>query len=62
MEIEKGKFYLIRFDIGENKSLSYNCEILENSEEFITFRDKFGKVLSFNKNKIISIEELKKNE
>jgi len=39
--------------------LTFSCKIVEEDEHFVTFIDKFGKELSYNKINIISSEEVK---
>ena len=56
MKLVIGQFYKIIFTVGEN-ILTFNCEILEDDGVFVSFKDKFGKTLSYNKKNIISIEE-----
>ncbi len=57
MEFLKNHFYKICFDIG-GKIITFTCEIIDDDGSFITFKDKFGKELSYNKSTIISSEEL----
>lgn len=57
MEFSIGKFYKIVFQVGNN-ALSFSCEIIEVDNNFITFRDKYGKILTYNKSNIISSEEV----
>ena len=58
MEIQKGKKYKITVSIG-NKILYFTGGVLSNENNFITFKDKFGKILNYNLNSILSFEEVK---
>ena len=55
MEIDKT--YKLRIRVA-NEDLTYTGTIIAIDDTFITFRDKFGKRLSYNKNNIISVEEV----
>ena len=57
MELLKGKLYKIVFQVG-NQALGFTCEILNTDFDFVTFKDKFGKKLTYNKSNIISCEEI----
>lgn len=57
MEIEVGSSYVIIFDVA-GKYLTFNCRIVSNEGDFITFIDKFGKILTYNKKNIVSVEEV----
>jgi len=57
MFLEVNKKYLISLKIGQN-ILTYTCTILEVDEHFFSFIDKFGKKFTYNKNLIISTEEI----
>ena len=57
MEFLENHFYKICFKIGE-KIITFTCEIIESDNNFITFKDKFDKILTYNKNCIISFEEV----
>lgn len=61
MKLEVGKFYKIVFEIG-GKLLTYSCEILSLDDKFVSFKDRFGKVLTYNINAIFSFEEIKESE
>jgi len=53
--------YKICFDIG-GKIITFTCEVIEDSFEensFVTFKDKFDEILTYNKNNIISVQEVK---
>jgi len=56
MEIKIGKKY--RFLIKTAKVLSFTGIVLSISGNFITFKDKFGKILNYNLESIISYEEI----
>jgi len=58
VEFEKGHFYTTLFNVG-GQILTFTCEIIEDSGDFIKFKDKFGKELVYNKSTIISSEEIK---
>lgn len=58
MKLEKGKFYKIIFNVN-GRTLTFRCKITEDDGQFISFIDKFGVLLSYNKNTIISVEEVK---
>jgi len=58
MEFLKDHSYIICFNIL-GKALTFTCKIHEDSGDFITFTDKYGKKLSYNKLNIISSEEIK---
>ena len=53
-----GKRYKIVIE-GEGEVLTFNATIISIDDSFITFRDKFDKVLSYNKSRIIYFEEVK---
>jgi hypothetical protein len=55
MELIKGNSYIIQFNVN-GVTLTYHCVITSIEDSFITFRDKFGKILTYNKNNIISVE------
>lgn len=55
MGIELNKTYIIRVIIS-NQTLTYHATILSEDEDFITFKDKFGKIQRYNKNVIGNIE------
>jgi hypothetical protein len=58
MDLKIGSSYIIVFKIGE-KPLTFHCKIISvDSDGFIEFEDKFGKKLCYNKNTIMSTEEL----
>ena len=49
--------YRIVFQVGNN-ALAFFCKIIEDTENFLTFEDKFKKTLTYNKANIISFEEI----
>ena len=51
------KNYIIRIDV-DNKIFTYTAKIISEDNTFITFIDKNKKTFSYNKNKIISFEEI----
>ncbi len=51
----KDHTYIICFDILR-KALTFTCTIQDDDENFVTFKDKFGKLLTYNKSNIISVE------
>lgn len=53
------KNYIMRVDV-DNKIFTYIGKIISEEDNFITFKDKYGTTFSYNKNKIISFEEVKK--
>jgi len=57
MKLEAGKFYKIVFSVGGN-ILTFSCQILEEDDNFVRFKDKFGKILCYNKANIVSVEEI----
>ena len=57
MKLKVGKFYKIVFNIM-GKVLTFHCRIDEIDDIFISFTDKYGKQLSYNKNLILSFEEV----
>lgn len=61
MNLKVGKFYKIVFEVGE-KLLTYSCKILSIDGKFVSFEDRFGKILNYNINSIFSFEEIKEEE
>jgi uncharacterized protein YxjI len=51
-----GDTYIIRVDV-EGRIFTYTGKIISEDSDFITFKDKYGKTFSYNKNKILSLEE-----
>lgn len=56
--ININKKYLLYLNIN-GKDLTFTAEIIAIDENFITFKDKFGKILNYNINQIITYEEIK---
>lgn len=54
-----GDTYIIRIEV-EGRLFTYTGKIISEDEHFITFIDKYESTFSYNKNKIISFEEVKK--
>lgn len=54
-----GDTYIIRIEV-ENKLYTYTGKIISEDSTFITFIDKYGKRWTYNKDKIISFEEIEK--
>lgn len=57
--MELNRTYIIRILI-DGRLLTYTGRIISEDNFFITFRDKFGKSVSANKNTIQSYEEVEK--
>lgn len=57
MKLKIGKKYKFLIDVG-NKSLTFTGIINSIEDNFVEFTDKFGKVLHYNLNNIISWEEV----
>lgn len=57
MDLIVNHSYIISFEIA-GKILTYQCRVLCVDETFVTFIDKFSKILTYNKSKIISCEEV----
>jgi len=55
--MKTGKKYKIIIE-GKNEELTFTGEIIKEDADFITFKDKFGEVLSYNKNRIIYTKEV----
>jgi len=55
--MEQDNTYIIRFDIA-GKELVFTAKVISQDENFITFKDKFNKILTYNKKYIVSIEEV----
>ena len=53
-----GDTYIIRIEV-EERIFTYTGKIVSEDEVFITFVDKYGKTFSYNKSKILSLEEVK---
>jgi len=50
--------YKFCFDVG-GKLLTFTGKIIEDSENFITFEDRYGIELTYNKQNLISSQEVK---
>ncbi len=61
MTLQIGHTYKLRIDTVSN-SITYTATILKIQEGFVDIKDKYGKILTFNINKIISYEELNQKE
>lgn len=57
--MEENKKYIIRFEIND-KELVFTAKIISIDDNFITFTDKFGKTLTYNKKNMVSAEEVSK--
>jgi len=55
--MEKNTRYIIRIRIQE-RVLTYKCLLLDEDDFLITFKDKFGKIYTYNKGDILSAEEI----
>ena len=49
--------YILVFKV-DGRMLTFTGRIIEEDNLFITFIDKFGKTISYNKNNLISFEEV----
>ena len=56
--MKRGDTYKIVIEVNE-RMLTYTGEIIEDDGTFITFKDKYGNTYSYNKNNIVSFEEVK---
>ena len=61
MNLIIGNSYKIILSINNN-TLTYTCTITDFDDNFISFKDKFGKEYTYNKNLIIQIENLEGKE
>jgi hypothetical protein len=52
--------YILTFEI-QGKVLTYTGKILEETDSVIVFLDKFNKTLTYNKNYLISAQEVDSN-
>ncbi len=59
--MEQNRKYIIRILIN-NQLLTYTGKVISEDELFISFLDRFGKIISVNKSTIQSYEEVSKNE
>lgn len=60
MNIKIGSYYKIIVNV--NKILTYEGIITSEDENFISFIDKYDKTYSYNKNVVVSVEDLNKRE
>lgn len=58
MKLTIGKRYKLKFIINRT-TLTYSAEVLEISNGFISFKDKFNQVLNYNLNNLVSYEDIK---
>jgi archaellum biogenesis protein FlaJ (TadC family) len=56
-EMKLNSSYKIVIEI-DGRTLTYTGKVIQEDDMFLTFIDKFGKTYSYNKNKIVSAEEL----
>jgi hypothetical protein len=49
--------YILTFEV-EGRILTFTGKIISEDETLITFIDKFGKTISYNKKRLISAEEM----
>ncbi len=52
-----GDTYIIRIKV-EGRLFTYTGKVTSEDDNFITFIDKYGKTFSYNKDNIISFEEV----
>ena len=57
MNFKIGSTYKIVIDI-HGKILTFTGEIISEDDNFITFTDKYNKTYTYNKNNLISCEEV----
>ena len=57
-EMKINERYILVFEV-DGRPLTYTGKIISEDEMFVTFIDKFGKTISYNKSNIISFEEVK---
>jgi len=57
MILEIGHSYKITLKIN-NATLTYTCKITDIDDMFVSFLDKYNKKFTYNKNLILSFEEL----
>jgi len=58
MNLKIGISYKINLRI-DNVNLTYNCKIIEQDDDSITFIDKFGSTFSYAKKYVVYAEEVK---
>lgn len=61
MNLKIGFSYKLNFVITGNL-LTYTGKITSIDTDFITFIDKFGKEITYNKNTLVNYEEIKKED
>lgn len=61
MTLNIGSKYILRFEIN-GSYLIYTAIILEDDGILIKFKDRDNKEFSYNKNKLVTAEEIKKGE
>ena len=49
--------YILVFSI-EGRILTFTGKIINEDDRFVTFKDKYDKVLTYNKNNLVSFTEL----
>jgi len=49
--------YKLVFDLN-GRILTFTGIIIQEDEMFVTFKDRYNKILSYNKSKLISFEEI----
>lgn len=59
MEKSDEKRYRINVEISGNTLTYNNCKILGEDDTWVEFSDKFDVIYKYNKNKIVSMEELR---
>ncbi len=57
--VEINKKYVVVVDIGNNKTLTYTAVIIKLQNNFITFTERSGRLLTYNLNRCVSFEEVK---
>lgn len=57
MELLINNSYILVVE-GTDRKLTYTCKIIYIDNDSVKFIDKFGKILSYRKDKIISAEEV----
>jgi len=57
MTLKVGSKYILRFKINE-KELFYIATVIDDDGMIITFEDKYDKVYSYNKNLLLTAEEI----
>jgi hypothetical protein len=57
MVFEKNKKYMIKVEVN-GKLLHYTGTYLNSNEHFVTFRDKYGGIISYNWNFVVYYEPI----